>query len=288
MTRLNELYEKWLNEKNKGHYKSDIKKEKNILELFGNQDYILDELEKVFKFYNKKLYGNILDVGCSLGGMLYSLYNSNKFDYVAGIDIDSTAVDMAKEYKRIHNISDEELFIDIGSIFELPFPDKKFDFIIMKDVGEHLENKENLELSLRELKRILKDDGYIFVETPNYLFPFEAHLEIFIFPYFATKNNTKFLAKIRGKDSNFIDHLNFTTPNMFEKIFNNLNFKYFNAYEDYKLPYIVQNSEKLSGRFRFFGVIFKVLNKIGLSHFIVRLFRITKLYPTLWYIVSKK
>ena len=81
---------------------------------------------------------------------MYSLYNSNKFDFVAGVDIDLTAVEMAKEYKKMNNISDDKIFVDTGSIYELPFEDKKFDFIIMKDVGEHL---ENLELAMIELKR---------------------------------------------------------------------------------------------------------------------------------------
>jgi len=288
MEQLNKLYNKWLNEKNKGHYKDCSNVEKDAISLFGNQDAILGELDKLFEFYDIKLKGNVLDVGCSMGGLMYSLYNSNKFDFVAGVDIDSTAVEMAKEYKNINKISDEKVFVDTASIFELPFENKKFDFIIMKDVGEHLENKENLELALIELKRILKDDGHIFIETPNYIFPMEVHLKIPMLPFISTKSSVKFIAKLFGKDPDFVNHLNFTTPKMFETIFKNNSLSFHNAYEEYKLPYIIKNSEKLSGRFKFIGGLFRVLNKIGLSNFIVWLFKFTKMYPSLWYIVSKK
>lgn len=288
MEQLNKLYNKWLSEKNKGHYKDGSNIEQDVVSLFGNQDAILGELDKLFEFYDIKLKGNILDVGCSMGGLMYSLYNSNKFDFVAGIDIDSTAVEMAKVYKKINNITDEKVFVDTASIFELPFQNKKFDFIIMKDVGEHLENKENLELAMVELKRILKDDGHIFIETPNYIFPMEVHLKIPMLPFISTKSSVKFIAKLFGKDPDFVNHLNFTTPKMFETIFKNNSLSFHNAYEEYKLPYIIKNSEKLSGRFKFIGGLFRILNKIGLTNFIVWLFKFTKMYPSLWYLVSKK
>lgn len=287
MEQLNKLYNKWLNEKNKGHYKDGINLNENVLSLFANQDNILDELDKLFSFYNIKLKGNILDIGCSMGGLMYSLHNSKKFDFVAGIDIDTTAVEMAKEYKKLNNISDKKIFVDTGSIFELPFEDKKFDFIIMKDVGEHLENKENLELAMIELKRLLKDDGHIFIETPNYIFPMEVHLKIPMLPFFSAKSSVKFIAKLFAKDPDFVNHLNFTTPKMFETIFNNNSLSFHNAYEEYKLPYIIKNSEKLSGRFKFIGGLFKMLNKIGLNGLIVWMFKITKMYPSLWYVVNK-
>jgi 2-polyprenyl-3-methyl-5-hydroxy-6-metoxy-1,4-benzoquinol methylase len=288
MQQLNNLYKKWLQESNKGHYKDGANVENDVLALFGNQDTILSELNKIMSFYNIELRGSILDIGCSMGGLLYSLYNSKDFDFVAGIDIDVTAVEMAKEYKRINNIKDDEVFLDTGSIFNLPFPDKRFDFIIMKDVGEHLENKENLELAMNELKRILKDDGYIFIETPNYIFPLEVHLKIPMLPFVSTKKLVKYTAKLFGKDPNFVNHLNFTTPKMFETIFEKNDFRFYNVYEEYKLPYIIKNSQNLSGRYRFIGGLFKVLHKLHLDRFLVSIFRFSKMYPSLWYLVSKK
>lgn len=287
MDKLNKLYLKWLDEENKGHYKTSASK-LDVLSLFGNQDFILGEIEKVFNFYNKTLGGNILDVGCSMGGLLYSLYNSNKFDFIAGIDIDETAIEMAKEYKKIKNIKDDNLSIINSGIYSIPFKENTFDFILMKDVGEHLENKNNLELAILELMRVLKKGGFIFIETPNYLFPFEVHLKVPMMPFFSTKSNTKLIAKILNKNSNFVNHLNFTTPKMFENIFRDNNISFKNAYIDYKLPYIIQNSDNLSNRFRFTAPFFRLLNNLKLNIFLIKIFKITKLYPSLWYIVNKK
>lgn len=288
MEKLNKLYEVWLNEQNKGHYKEDIVNEKNVLNLFANQNYIVKELDNLFKHYKIDFKGTILDVGCSMGGMLFSLYNSKKFDFIAGVDIDKTAVEMAKEYKDINKITDDELYIDTCDIYDLPFEDNSFDFIIMKDVGEHLENEKNLLLSLMELKRVIKSDGYIFIETPNYLFPLEVHLKIPMLPYLSTKISTKYIAKLFKKDPKFVDHLNFTTPKMFEKIFKYLNVNYHSAYEEYKIPYIISNPENLSPRFKFLRSLFMLINKYSLSKYIVNIFKISKMYPSLWYIVEKK
>lgn len=68
MEQLNKLYNKWLNEKNKGHYKDGSNIEQDVVSLFGNQDAILGDFYKLFEFYDIKLKGNILDVGCSMGG----------------------------------------------------------------------------------------------------------------------------------------------------------------------------------------------------------------------------
>ncbi|MGA1941031.1 class I SAM-dependent methyltransferase [Arcobacter sp. YIC-310] len=288
MEKLNKLYEVWLNEQNKGHYKEDIVNEKNVLNLFANQNYIVKELDNLFKHYKIDFKGTILDVGCSMGGMLFSLYNSKKFDFIAGVDIDKTAVEMAKEYKNMNKVTDDELYIDTCDIYDLPFEDNSFDFIIMKDVGEHLENEENLLKSLRELKRVIKNDGYIFIETPNYLFPLEVHLKIPMLPYLSTKLLTKCIAKLFKKDPKFVDHLNFTTPKMFERIFKYLNVNYYSAYEEYKIPYIISNPENLSPRFKFLRSLFMLINKYSLSKYIVNIFKISKMYPSLWYIVEKK
>lgn len=213
---LNTLYQQWQQQSNLGHYKGRGPFTDDVKLLFANQDNIVNELDNIFKFYDIQLKGNVLDVGCSMGGLMYSLYNSKKFSFIAGIDIDETAIKMAKEYQLMHNISMDKLMIYNASVLSLPFKDKQFDFIIAKDIGEHLGSPKNLEKSLQEFKRVLSDDGYIFIETPNYLFPMEVHLKIPMLPYISTKFTTKIIAKLFKRDLNFINHLNFTTPRMFK------------------------------------------------------------------------
>lgn len=281
------LYHQWLQESNKGHYKQEIDVEADINKLFGNQDWIVEELSNVFAFYHLSFQGKVLDVGCSMGGLLFSLYKSQRFFHISGCDIDKTAIAMAQAYKVKEKIGNEVELCE-ASIDVLPYHDETFDVILMKDVGEHLENEENLHKALKELQRVLKSEGVIFIETPNYYFPFEAHLKIPMLPWISTKRSTRHIAKFFKKDSTFIDHLNFTTPKMFETVFEKLDLNFSNAYEAYKLSYVIQNPNKLSNRYRFIGQIFRCLVFFKLTNVVVWFFKKTKMYPSLWYIVKKK
>ena len=49
-----------------------------------------------------------------------------------------------------------------------PFADKYFDLIICSDVIEHVRNQDVL---INEIIRVLKDNGEIFLTTPNYSSP---------------------------------------------------------------------------------------------------------------------
>lgn len=75
--------------------------DQNISSLIGVQTSILNELEERFLSCGIELEGNLLDVGCSYGrGWLHMYYNSNKFDFVAGVDTDKTAIDIAKNTNK--------------------------------------------------------------------------------------------------------------------------------------------------------------------------------------------
>lgn len=58
------------------------------------------------------------------------------------------------------------------------FADFSFDVAFSNSVIEHLENWDNQILMAREMQRVAKR---IFLQTPNYYFPFEPH---FLFPFF--------------------------------------------------------------------------------------------------------
>jgi methyltransferase type 11 len=151
-----------------------------------------------------------------------------------------------------------------------------------------LGGNKNLRTALMELRRVLKDDDLIYIETPNYLFSFEVHLEIFMLPYFATKQSTKFIAKLKGKEHDFIDHLNFTTPSMFLEIFEKVGFDFKDIYLEKKLPYIIKNTQRLSYRFKFASVILRFITKSGFDKILIWMFKTTKMYPALQYIISPK
>ena len=113
--------------------------------------------------------------------------------------------------------------------------DKKFDFIFSMNVLEHTKNiTEHLNCCIN----LLKDkDSIIFIQCPNYTFPFEPHFYEFFLPFFPKfsfkKIKKKKLIKKFGieKYNNIFENLNF---NCTYKNIKNKNFKieFFNPIKD--------------------------------------------------------
>lgn len=95
----------------------------------------------------------ILDIGCGSG--LYDDIFKGKF--VVGIDIDRTALLKAKtKNKHVHYI--------IADAEKLPIKNQKFDFIMVRELLEHLNTPKNL---LDELNRVMKKQAMIYFSTPS-------------------------------------------------------------------------------------------------------------------------
>ena len=93
--------------------------------------------------------GKILDIGCTGkdGGSLHREIMEHKSD-VYGIDV------MPLDTPR---------FI-LGNCYMLPFPDGRFDTVIMGEVIEHLLYPD---IALGEVRRVLKPSGKLVVTVPN-------------------------------------------------------------------------------------------------------------------------
>ena len=113
-------------------------------------------LFKPIEGYIKRIdEGKILDVGCAYGFMLKKIPRSfQRF----GIDISGYAIKEAR--KRVPDAR----FIVSDIEQSSPLKKKYFDVILMNDVLEHLENPE---AALRNVKRLLKGGGYLYITTPN-------------------------------------------------------------------------------------------------------------------------
>lgn len=99
----------------------------------------------------------ILDAGCGTGGFLRWALDNGSFASAAGIDIGSKAVELARE--RV-----PEADLRVGPLRSLPFADGSFDLVVTHDVLQHVPEDE-VDESLRELRRVLAGDGLLFVRT---------------------------------------------------------------------------------------------------------------------------
>jgi SAM-dependent methyltransferase len=97
----------------------------------------------------------ILDFGCGTGKMLEDL---KKIALVHGCDNNDAAIEFCK-LRGLQNITKIR---DAST----PYPDNYFDVILAMDVIEHIENDLDV---IKELKRILKPGGYLFITVPAFM-----------------------------------------------------------------------------------------------------------------------
>jgi len=114
---------------------------------------------------------DVLDMGCAAAGKsLY--YVSLGARHVTGVDIVEHYRAEAEAMAEKLGFSDRFTFV-LGSAYELPFEDHRFDTVIMNDFMEHVDNPA---AALREAMRLVRPGGRIFINFPPYYHPTGAHL----------------------------------------------------------------------------------------------------------------
>lgn len=113
-----------------------------------------DKISTICKFLKNKS-GNLLDVGFGNGFIEEKLRNSKISLY--GIDISRLAVKNLK--RKVRGI------FKTGSIFKIPFSSNYFNFVLVTDVLEHISPGFTFK-AIKELKRVLKINGYLIVSVP--------------------------------------------------------------------------------------------------------------------------
>ncbi|MCD6172024.1 MAG: methyltransferase domain-containing protein [Thermoplasmata archaeon] len=95
----------------------------------------------------------ILDIGCGLGEFTAKVYQLNPKNSIYGIDISQKAIDyVSKKYQWLQ--------AKVGALPEIPFPNDSFDLVIALEVLYYL-NSEDREKAVKDMKRVLKDGGYL-------------------------------------------------------------------------------------------------------------------------------
>lgn len=152
----------------------------------------------------------ILDVGVGLGRLL-SKVESN---------IEKYGVDISKSY--LGEAKDKGITVCLSKIEELPYSDNIFDVIVTTDVLEHV---FDLNQCVKEIKRVLKPNGYLIVRVP-----YREDLSAYI-----NYDQYEFI-HLRNFDENNLDLF-------FRKIFN---FQFIN----YELAGIIEDNSRLNVPFQ--------------------------------------
>jgi ubiquinone/menaquinone biosynthesis C-methylase UbiE len=118
----------------------------------------------------------MLDIGCGGGTLLDRIARKAGLNWSAGVDASFGAI----RYAAQNHKGPRYLCADF---YELPFKNSTFGYVTAIEVLEHLEKPEN---ALRELRRVLKDNGKILILVPN-----EKNLLFRVIWYFWTKGKGK-------------------------------------------------------------------------------------------------
>lgn len=101
---------------------------------------------------------DVLDIASGTGYGA-QLLGKNGAKSVIGVDIDKSVVEKANEGNELENVKYECL-----DATDTKLPSDSRDVVVSFETIEHLTNAEGY---LSELKRIVRDDGVVFISTPN-------------------------------------------------------------------------------------------------------------------------
>jgi len=120
-------------------------------------DRLFDSMNKGIKLVGIRLFRpskgmSILDIGCGTGSHLelYQRYECNLY----GLDLSPSMLDVARE--RLGDTAQ----LDLGDATDMPYEDNQFDLVISM-LTLHEMPPDIRSATLKEIKRVLKDDGRI-------------------------------------------------------------------------------------------------------------------------------
>ncbi len=177
-----------------------------------------EELTSLSKRWQK---GKLLNLGCGHGADFIPFKDSFELH---GIDFSKGMVDMAVKYTAKYNFQSSILVADIT---ELPYPDESFDWAISVATYHHIDNEPSRLKALKELYRVLKNNGEAFITVWNRYQP----------RFFLSKSDV--LVPWRKKDNVLYRYYHLFSYYEMERLARNAGFKILSSAPEnrFKLPF---------------------------------------------------
>jgi 2-polyprenyl-3-methyl-5-hydroxy-6-metoxy-1,4-benzoquinol methylase len=125
------------------------------------RDILKDEKNSYSALWGGNTRGlRYLEIGPGYGQFLVKSINSNRFDECIACDLSRTSVDNCRKFLKYKKL-DSKCEVLHENFFDYP-DDNKYDFILMGEVLEHVEDP--LEM-LKQIHRILNNGGHAYITT---------------------------------------------------------------------------------------------------------------------------
>lgn len=152
---------------------------------------------------DRSSYPKILDIGSGMGKFI-SVCHEKGFNCI-GLESSQATCELAKKFLKEEGSNKPDIVCGRGE--ELPFSDKSFDVITSITVLEHV---QDIRKTITESLRVLKKRGIFYLVVPNFLSFWEGHYALFFIPYLLSiKNLFKLYVRLRGRDADRADEINF-------------------------------------------------------------------------------
>ena len=162
-----------------------------------------------YDFQGKK----VLVVGAGTGAELFALFKRGAD--VFGVEPDKHAMRILSLKADFHALPQDHLSLCVAE--HLTHTEDLFDFVYCYTVLEHV---RDVERSIDEMLRVTKPGGWIFINTPNYLYPYEGHYKLLCYPPALLCGGLVLRAylSMRKRPVTFVRSLTFLTPRRLDRI----------------------------------------------------------------------
>ena len=177
--------------------------EKHLIEQkLHTKNYLIPYFRSQFPEFDQM---NILEVGCAEGGFVEAL--NDESIHISGIELVEGRVKIANE-------TNPELDITVGDITDTKLVDRfaeKFDLVVIRDVIEHVPDKE---AAFQNLNKLLKPNGFLYITFPPRFSAFAGHqqtgksiLRVVPFLHFLPRFILRFLGNRFNERKSTIEHI---------------------------------------------------------------------------------
>lgn len=198
-------------------------------------------IDYVLEWYPDLLKNKILDLGSGLGAVLVEI--TKRGGNVVGIETSDEFIGITKTRAKEAGVT---VNVTKGMGETLPFGDAEFDFVNMTEVIEHVIDPEKV---LKEVYRVLRPGGQVYMSVPN-RFAFRDH------------------------------HYDLILVNWLPRSFAQTFIKIFGEHKDYNRTNQIGLERLDQMHYYTFGAIKKLCKSLGFTVFDIRIGKIKKKYPS--------